>query len=1504
MDPKEVDIVNSYLINRTVGLFSNREISYGELRNSLIKLFGEDGLSETESQAIFANRAQRTNENIHRYFAALNGLCQKAFLSLSLQDRERMVTTRFINGLTNDNLRRKLLSDYDPNDPKNTLCLADRYNKICNSKQIGETIHAIRTTLPTMYEKCKALAVASFKGDRLCHHCGLPNHIQRDCPLKYEPTILRLSNSLKCNVDSLLNNISGMREIKGICSIDDVSCEYLTDTGASKTVIHERLLNRSRTKDILPFDSIVLTADGSCANILGSLKVKLEMHEHTMFTYVLVAKDLCVDCLMGMDVLTIHPSTKEAIHRLSMAIQNRIKPLPQSKIKDQTSPPSCISRTEPLTYHSYIAMIKSVGSNSGSSRASTICSEPLNVNPKQDFQDAFDVIDSPLTTGITRDDNPSTSTINSSIDKNFIDSLHAYFDGITATNMADLTHLTNKNLPTYKFVSHEINIEPGSVPIKQKTRGIPYNYRADFKKMILEMKSAGLIVDSKSPWCSPVRLVRKKDKSIRVCVDYRKLNNVTIKDAYPIPRIEDLFSYLKPAKVFTTLDLASGYYQVKMDADCRKYTAFSCDFGFFEYNVMPMGLTNACATFQRLMDNVLRDFIGKICLVYLDDIIIFSENMVEHLEHVRLIAECLREHNLKVKLSKCRFAQDHVEYLSHIIGNGTIKPNPAKIEAVANFKRPTNVKTTQGFLGLVSYYRKFIKNCAKICSPLINLTKKGVIFEWTDECQDAFEFLRDSLTQEDNILILPDYDAPFRIETDASKYGVGGVLSQIRDNKWHPVSYFSKHLSKTESNYSASEREMLAIVLSIERFKQYVYGRQVVILSDHQPLKYLLTADVPEPRLARLLNRLRVFEYKIDYRAGKEHGNADALSRMVDESHYGEVNFDEDSNVVLNAIHLKSDFMNKQQLTDPNIKWIYDLKKESRHLGVRPLINEFPSAEAKSLYIQWHRIYILGKNVFREYVDTNDCVTYQYIVPMKQRPYVLEKSHDTVTSGHLGVEKTMHRIMPKFYWYKQIREIKDYVQSCERCQQNKSPHKYNVAPLEPLRPSRPNELITTDIMGKLPKSVSGSHYLLVVIDHFTKWVELFPMVRITAADVASKLMLVFYRHGIPDTILSDQGSNYQSQLLAEIYELLDVHKVRTSPYHPQCDGITERFNRTIQSMLTSFVNDNQKNWCTLLPSLAFAYNTAVHSSTKATPFELMYGRKPKVPVDLIFSHLKLELHLDPNGYASELKNNLHTAFDQVIKNRDLAMDRNKVRHDRCVRAANFELHDLVWVLDTAKIVGVTSKLARKWKGPYKILAKINQSTFEIQPIKKKGKKLVINQSRLMKCFTRAYENVVNLREDPKKPKKRTVIRPIDDMEIHPIAPSLVWPDTAISWPNNHASEDAVSVSLSIREPRSQSADLSDPLINPQNLDTVTSTPEVRLQSDNAQSTNIREAQNSVIGLAQNEASDESQILPSPVRETVDPTFMVNKYFEQQVKNNRPVACRPKRRPKVIERLGI
>ena len=255
------------------------------------------------------------------------------------------------------------------------------------------------------------------------------------------------------------------------------------------------------------------------------------------------------------------------------------------------------------------------------------------------------------------------------------------------------------------------------MPIKQKTRGVPYGFRESFRKTLMEMKEAGMIVDSKSPWSSPVRLVKKPDGSIRITIDYRKLNNVTVKDSYPLPRIEDIFVHLSKAKIFSTLDLCSGYNQIRLSKESQQYTAFSCEFGFFEYRVLPQGVTNGCSSFQRIMMNVLEGHIGVRCFVFLDDVIIYSESDDDHLKDVQMIIERLRQYNLKIKLSKCKFAKRKIEYLSHIIHNGTLSTNPEKVSAVTNFKRPTTVKQLQSFLGLISYYRKFIKNYSTLASP-------------------------------------------------------------------------------------------------------------------------------------------------------------------------------------------------------------------------------------------------------------------------------------------------------------------------------------------------------------------------------------------------------------------------------------------------------------------------------------------------------------------------------------------------------------------------------------------------------------------------------------------------------------------------------------------------------------------------------------------------------------------------------------------------------------------
>lgn len=383
---------------------------------------------------------------------------------------------------------------------------------------------------------------------------------------------------------------------------------------------------------------------------------------------------------------------------------------------------------------------------------------------------------------------------------------------ISATNMFDI--MSGKSVAT-DAITHVILIKPDTEPIKQKNRGIPQAFQEEFKRTIKEMKESGMIVDSKSPWCSPVRLVRKPDGSIRVCIDFRKVNNVTIKDGFPIPKIDYLFTRLSKAKIYSTIDLCHGYFQVKMDEGSRPYTAFATQWGFYEFLVMTMGLSNSCATFQRLLNRVLDGYLDVCCLVYLDDIIVFSDSVEQHKIDVENVVKKLKEYNLKVKPSKCKFARSRIEYLSHIVENGKIKPNPAKTAAVSQAKRPKNVKQIQAFLGLVGYYRKFIKNCSIIASPLIKLTEKNVEFIWTEECENAFQTLKFYLVSDKHVLTLPNYDNEFVVEADGSKMGAGGVLSQKVGKHLQPVAYFSKHFSKTEKNYNTSEREFLSIILSV-----------------------------------------------------------------------------------------------------------------------------------------------------------------------------------------------------------------------------------------------------------------------------------------------------------------------------------------------------------------------------------------------------------------------------------------------------------------------------------------------------------------------------------------------------------------------------------------------------------------------------------------------------------------------------------------------------------------
>jgi hypothetical protein len=587
------------------------------------------------------------------------------------------------------------------------------------------------------------------------------------------------------------------------------------------------------------------------------------------------------------------------------------------------------------------------------------------------------------------------------------------------------------------------------------------------------------------------------------------------------------------------------------------------------------------------------------------------------------------------------------------------------------------------------------------------------------------------------------------------------------------VSYFSKRLSKPQQNYSTSERELLAIVLAVEHFKQFLYGKRFKIITDHQPLRTLLTSDNMSARLARWLSRLQLFDFEIEYRPGKNHGNADGLSRLaLEPSTEADEEDDDSAPVRINAvttlaasINIQADQVQQEQLQDLNIKFIYDLKLQSaKENGRHVVVTSFDNKEQRSYYNQWNKIVLFNKNVYREYVDDVDNIRLQYIVPKQCRDTILEKAHKCPTSGHLGKDKTWEKLRSRCYWPGQCKDVEEFVQNCPDCQLIKPPNHYNVAELIPLRPSRPFELTTTDIMGPLPTTPEGYKYMLAVCDHFTKWIELFPLKTLTAKELAEKFMVFICRHGVPNIILSDQGTNYQAELMSELLELLDIHRTKTTPYHPQCDGLTERYNRTIKSMLTVYVNENGTNWDSMLHYIQFALNTSVQKTTKCTPFELVYGRIPKVPLDLLIEGVELDLELDPEQYAINVKTLLNNAFETVRSNRDFKVDQQKFYYDRKSRAANYNIGDLVLLKDVTVKPGTAAKFKKNWKGPYKVIEKVTDLDYKIKQVNKRGKSLIVHVNRLKTFYS--YKPIQL--EHPVK-NERNVETVHDDQIVIPVA---------------------------------------------------------------------------------------------------------------------------------------
>ena len=930
----------------------------------------------------------------------------------------------------------------------------------------------------------------------------------------------------------------------------------------------------------------------------------------------------------------------------------------------------------------------------------------------------------------------------------------------------DVLSIDEFDLGRFGAVQHQIDTG-NSKPFRQSLRPQARAHLPVIDKLIDEMQQQGVIEPCQSEWASNIVLVKKKDGSIRFCVDYRKLNDLTKKDAYPLPRIDSCLDRLAGSVWFSTFDLRSGFHQVEMDPRDVNKTTFVCHRGSFRFPRMPFGLCNAPATFQRLMDMVMTGLNFETCLIYLDDIIVFSQDLPTHLQRLESLLARLRTANLKLKPSKCTLLQRKVTFLGFTVSSEGLGTDPSKVSAVQNWPTPENLRQSRAFVGLCQYYRRFVPNFSAIAAPLNALTKKGARFDWTTGCNDAFNALKDALISA-AVLALPTEDGGFVLDTDASDSGIGAVLSQIQDGVERPVCYASQGYSKHEKNYNVTRKELLAVVTFTKKFRQYLLGRPFVIRTDHAALQWLKRTPEPIGQQARWLEILEEFDYDIQHRPGRNHGNADALSRrptrlqpaIVATARVGATTRPELQSVehvslvvppATEASIERFDWPAIQQ-SDPDIRFVYDIVQK-RLPRPTPESVTARSSDVKTLCSQLDRLVISPDGVLKRKWTRFRKEHLQIIVPYDFRSEIATDLHKGLNGGHFGTRRAHFQLQRRFYWPGWSRSVKIAQLQCQQCARHKRPQNSRQGQLQPMVVGEPWERLGVDITGPHPTSAKGNVYILTLIDHFTKWTEMFPMRNQEASTIARILVdRVFCVYGLPMQILTDRGQNFESELFQEICKRLSIDKIRTTAYKPSTNGNIERFHSTLNSLLAKWVADNKKNWDEQLPAVAFAYRTSVQETTGFTPFSLMFGREARIPADIVYGTPQDDTRFNSAvDFVAARQDKLREAFEVVRQHLGTSAVRRKAAYDMRTRPHSYNIGDWVWFLSPRHKM----KRGRKWQSPYEgpflVVKQLGPVNVEIQR-SSRSHSSIVHIDKLKPCHTPGLHSWLNQGDDDQEPE--------------------------------------------------------------------------------------------------------------------------------------------------------